>query len=102
MGQVTVTVNGRTYRLRCGEGEEERLIALATHVSQRIEGLAAEFGQVGDERLLLMAALLIADELWDTRDQLALLQAKPAQTPHAASLRSGPAAVRAKAGGEAG
>ena len=53
MGQVTVTVNGRTYRLRCGDGEEPRLIELATHVGNRIDGLAAEFGQVGDERLSL-------------------------------------------------
>lgn len=70
MGQVTVTLNGRTYRLRCGDGEEARLLELAGHLEQRIEGLAAEFGQVGDERLLLMAALLIADELWDARERL--------------------------------
>jgi cell division protein ZapA len=44
MGQVTVTVNGRTYRLRCGEGEEARLIQLATLVGDRTDGLAAEFG----------------------------------------------------------
>jgi cell division protein ZapA len=75
MGQVTVTVNGRTYRLRCGEGEEARLIQLATLVGDRTDGLAAEFGQVGDERLLLMAALLIADELCDMRDRLAELEA---------------------------
>lgn len=76
MGQVTVTLNGRTYRLRCGEGEERRLVELATHVSERVEGLAAEFGQVGDDRLLLMAALLIADELWDTRERLWELDAE--------------------------
>lgn len=75
MGQVTVTVNGRTYRLRCGDGEEPRLIELATHISNRIDGLAAEFGQVGDERLLLMAALLVADELWDMRERLAQSEA---------------------------
>src|SRR5262245_25616575 len=67
MGQVTVTLNGRTYRLRCGDGEEPRLLELAEYVRQRIDALAAEFGQVGDERLLLMALLLITDELWDAR-----------------------------------
>lgn len=70
MGQVTVTLNGRTYRLRCGDGEETRLLQLAGHLERRIDGLAAEFGQVGDERLLLMAALLITDELWETRERL--------------------------------
>ena len=75
MGQVTVTVNGRTYRLQCGDGEERRLIELATHVGNRIDGLAAEFGPVGDDRLLLMTALLVADELWDARERLAQLEA---------------------------
>jgi cell division protein ZapA len=65
MGQVSVTLNGRTYRLRCGEGEEARLIELAAFVRSRVEALAAEFGQVGDDRLLLMAAIMIADEYWD-------------------------------------
>lgn len=66
MGQVTVTLNGRTYRLRCGDGEEERVIALADHVRSKLDGLVRQFGQPGHDRLLLMSALLIADELWDT------------------------------------
>jgi cell division protein ZapA len=93
MGQVAVTLNGRTYRLRCGDGDEARLLQLADYLEQRIEALAAEFGQVGDERLLLMAALLIADELWDTRDQLQQLDAagveevpQPAVAAQAVSL----------------
>jgi cell division protein ZapA len=75
MGQVTVTVNGRTYRLQCGAGEEQRLIELATHVGNCVDGLAAEFGAIDDERLLLMAALLVADELWDARARLAHMEA---------------------------
>lgn len=74
MGQVTVKLNGKTYHLRCGDGEEGRLQALAAHVSGRLETLTAEFGQVGDERLMLMAALLTADELLETRDRLAELE----------------------------
>ena len=70
MGQVTVTLNGRSYRLRCGDGEEKRLLALSSHVKAKVDGLVAEFGQVGDDRLMLMAALLIADELWEAREQL--------------------------------
>jgi cell division protein ZapA len=81
MGQVAVTLNGRTYRLRCGDGDETRLLQLAGYLEQRIEALAVEFGQVGDERLLLMAALLIADELWDTREQLQQLDAARAEEP---------------------
>lgn len=79
MGQVTVTINGRTYRLSCGEGEESRLLELAEHVRVRVEGLAAEFGQVGDERLIVMASLLIADELLEAREQLAIMLARVPQ-----------------------
>ncbi len=93
MGQVAVTLNGRTYRLRCGDGDEPRLLQLAGYLEQRIEALAAEFGQVGDERLLLMAALLITDELWDAREQLQQLDAagpeeelQPAAAAQAVSL----------------
>ena len=75
MGHVTVTLNSRTYRLRCGDGEESRLIELATQVKHRVDALSAEFGNVGDDRLLLMAALLIADELFDARAMLEQLTA---------------------------
>ena len=71
MGQVTITLNGRTYRLRCGDGEEQRLLVLSDHVRGKIDQLAAEVGQVGDDRLMVMAALLVADELFEARTQLA-------------------------------
>lgn len=74
MGQVTVTVNGRSYRLRCGDGEESRLLELAAHVRDRIETLVSEFGQAGDERLTVMAALLITDELFDAKSRIDVLE----------------------------
>jgi len=70
MGQVVLTLNGRTYRLACGDGEEQRLIALASEVKGKVDQLVREFGQVGESRLLLMAALLLADELMDSRSAL--------------------------------
>lgn len=70
MGQVSVILNGRAYRLACGDGEEPRLLELAGHIKERVEQLMLDFGQVGHDRLLLMAAILIADELWDTRKAL--------------------------------
>lgn len=78
MGQVTVTLNGRAYRLSCGEGEEDRLLSLADHVRSKLDGLVEQFGQAGNDRLMLMAALLIADELWDAKARLAKLEAAPA------------------------
>ena len=68
MGEITVTLNKRAYRLSCGDGEEARLKALAEHVRATVDKLVAEFGRAGDDRLLLMAALLITDELFETRE----------------------------------
>lgn len=70
MGEVAVTLNHRTYLLACGEGEEARLAALVAYVRTRVETLAGDHGRVGDDRLLLMAALLIADELFELRESL--------------------------------
>ncbi len=77
MPQVTVALNGRTYRLSCGEGEEARLNELVAIIKRRIDDLAKEYGQVGDERLLLMASLLMTDELLDTKARLAQYEHPP-------------------------
>jgi cell division protein ZapA len=71
VGQATITINGRTYRLKCEAGEEERLLALADVVSHRVDSLAGEFAAAGDGRLLLMTALMLADELMDAQERLA-------------------------------
>jgi cell division protein ZapA len=63
MALVNITVNKRTYSVACDEGEEERLHELAAIVDARIQEAAQSVGQAGDMRLLLMAALLMADDL---------------------------------------
>ncbi len=68
MGKVTATINGRSYRLNCADGQEERLANVAEYLRQKVDELIEEFGQVGDDRLLAMAALMIADELFDARE----------------------------------
>lgn len=70
MGQVSVTLNGRTYRLECGEGEEAHLIALAEYLGSHVDTMKYKFGQVGDDRLILMASLMVTDELWEARRQI--------------------------------
>lgn len=79
MGEVTVTLNGRTYRLECGEGEETHLIALAEYLSSHVDTMQQKFGQVGDDRLILMASLMVTDELWETRRQMQDLKASLAE-----------------------
>jgi cell division protein ZapA len=69
MSQVSVTVNGRTYKLACEDGEETRLLQLAEIVRARMDAFVSQYGQIGDDRLLLMAAMTIADELLDLREQ---------------------------------
>jgi len=76
MAEVTITLNGRTYRLECGDGEEEHLLSLSDMVGERLDGLKKQFGQVGDDRLLLMTALMIADELSETNQKIDDLKAE--------------------------
>ena len=63
MPQVEIAINGRRYRIACDEGQEEHLARLGNQVDERVQGLVASVGQVGERRLLVMASLLIADEL---------------------------------------
>jgi cell division protein ZapA len=74
MGQISVTLNGRTYRLECGEGEEAHLIELAEYLGTHVEDMKRKFGQVGDDRLILMASLVVLDELWELRRQMAQMK----------------------------
>ena len=62
MPLVNVMVNGRAYTIACDDGEEAHLKELATHVDEKAREVLGSVGQVGDARMLLMAALLIADE----------------------------------------
>ena len=72
MPLVNIMVNGRAYTVACDEGEEDHLRELATHVDSKVKELLGSVGQVGDQRLLLMAALLIADEHHEASTQLHL------------------------------
>ena len=63
MPQVSVTINGRKFRVACEEGQENHLTKLAADLDGRIEKLRAEHGEIGDARLTIMAALTLADEL---------------------------------------
>jgi cell division protein ZapA len=63
MSQVTATIAGRQFRLACEDGQEEHLQALAHDIDQRIIDLRRQFGEIGDTRLTVMAALMVADEL---------------------------------------
>jgi cell division protein ZapA len=64
---VSVTINGRSYEIACDPGQEEQLRRLAADLAARVNRLVESVGQVGDAQLMLMAGLLVADELETTR-----------------------------------
>jgi cell division protein ZapA len=72
MPLVNVMVNSRAYTIACDAGEEEHLRELASHVDSKVKELLGSVGQVGESRLLLMAALLVADEHHDAAQKLHL------------------------------
>jgi cell division protein ZapA len=96
MATVTVSINGRNYRMACDDGQEEHLARLAQNLDQR-----NDFGEIGDMRLTVMAALTIADELSEQRsqmrrveDELAALQdARVAAADHARTTEKAIAAA---------
>ena len=67
MGQISVKIQNRTYRLSCDDGEEDRLSELAGYVRSKADRLIEDYGRIGDDHLMLMSAILIADELYDER-----------------------------------
>jgi cell division protein ZapA len=69
MSQVSVTIDGRKYRLACNEGEEARLESLAGLIDEKIGEMRKTFGEIGDQRLVIMAALTLADNLTEARDE---------------------------------
>jgi cell division protein ZapA len=75
MAQVTVTIGGRAYKLACNEGEEPHLEELARVVDAKFEAMHRSFGEIGDQRLIVMAALTVADELTEARGRVAALEA---------------------------
>ena len=70
MGQVVVKVNGREFQLTCADGQEARIRRLAQYVDAKVGEFTKTVGQVGEARLILLAALVIADELSDANEAL--------------------------------
>ncbi len=90
MGQVTITVNGRKYQISCDDGQEDHLRGLAELVDGRVAELVAAVGQVGDTRLVVMASLLLADEVSLRQREIDRISAKSdGLSKNAATARDG-------------
>ena len=74
MSQVNVTINGRQFRMACEDGQESHLKQLAKDLDERIVALRGQFGEIGDARLTVMAALMVADELAESGKKVQRLE----------------------------
>lgn len=102
MGQITVTVNDRDYTVACEEGQESHVASLAERLDGQVRELAGAIGQVGHARLLLIAGLMISDELAEQAQTVERLQARVNELEAAASAGGAEAdAARAAAENEA-
>jgi cell division protein ZapA len=93
VAQVNVTINGRQYRMACEDGQEDHLRQLAKELDDRINSLRGQFGEIGDSRLVVMAALMIADDVVEIRKKMRRLE----QEMEALQDARGAAAERAQA-----
>ncbi|WP_427791513.1 cell division protein ZapA [Brevundimonas diminuta] len=90
MATVTVEVHGRPYAVGCADGQEARVRDLAAQFNDRVQGVADQVGQVGDVRLFLMAALMLADELHAAKSQAAVQNSGRAKSAAAAAAVAAP------------
>ena len=82
MSRVTVFLNGREFTIGCEDGQEEYLKSLASYLDGKVKDITGQVGQIGDLRLLLMASLVVMDELKDAERRIETLES------HVESLRS--------------
>jgi cell division protein ZapA len=88
MAQISSTIAGRQFRLACEDGQEEHLQELAKDIDQRIISLRRKFGEIGDTRLTVMAALMVADELAETIQKMHRLEEDTASLQEARLVAS--------------
>lgn len=88
MPSIEVAINDRKYRMACEEGQEEHLRGLAEDFDRRIAELKGELGEIGDARLTVVAALTLADELFEANQRMEELREKLAEAERAGALAS--------------
>jgi len=76
MPSVSVMINGKSYRMACDEGQESHLLGLGEQLNETIDDLRAAFGEIGDQRLIVMAAITMSDSTAEARGQVKQLEAE--------------------------
>ena len=89
MSHLSVAINSQNYTIACDDGQEGRIRDLAAGIDKKIQDLVSEVGQVGDNRLLVMASLLLADELEETNESMGDLPSQKDSAPEDPSSGDG-------------
>lgn len=71
MAEVNISINGRIYEIGCDTGQEGRVVDLASYIDQRLQQIARSGAAYNDAHLMVLTALVLADEIFDTREKLA-------------------------------
>ena len=79
MAKVQIEINDRRYAIGCDEGQEEHVMRLARYFDDHVKRLSTSVGQIGDQRLFLMGALIVADEMNDLKIRLDKAEAEIAR-----------------------
>jgi cell division protein ZapA len=79
LAKVQIEINGRRYAIGCDEGQEDHVMRLARYFDEHVKRLASSVGQIGDQRLFLMGALIVADEMHDLKVRLDKAEAEIAR-----------------------
>jgi len=69
MAEVNISMNGRVYEISCDDGQEGRVVDLASYIDQRLQKIARSGAAYNDAHLMVLTALVLADELFETREQ---------------------------------
>jgi cell division protein ZapA len=96
MAQVTLRINGYSYTLGCQDGEEDHLQAMAQQVDDRIEKIKAVAGPSGESRMLIMAALMMTDDIFELDKKLSAVTGRPARADPKLGRKLGKLARRAE------
>lgn len=76
MPSISVTINGKNYRMACDDGQEAHLQTLAAELDSRVNSLKGSFGDIGDQRLTVMAGVMVTDEMFELKKKISDLEAE--------------------------
>ncbi len=88
MPSVSVTINGKNYRMACDDGQEAHLQMLASELNARVEGLKGSFGDIGDQRLTVMAGVMVTDDMLELQKKVAKLEAEVSTLKETGAIQS--------------